>query len=372
MIECKILILMPLLKNPITGGEIYNRKLFEFLKSRYANVENISWNTRPHSSNLQFLLNSFLQNLSFLKILRKVHEKTIIIEDISSSEDLFLFNFAAKRLIWIWGKEVRIVPIVHHVYASLMKGKLRQNFRVLVEKVFLNSSDAIIANSEFTRISVEAISGDRKGIVVAYPGLNTSSGGKSRFSKIEKADMHLLFVGQICPRKGVDTLIEAFRILVFDYGIKNIKLDLAGDVSRDPDFFCDIRCYCDAIMINDQVCFHGRVTQDKLEELYSQADIFVLPSLWEGFGMVLIEAMSYHLPIVATNAGAIPYLVKDGENGFLVPIKNPEKLAQSLKRLVDFPGLRLKIGESNYHLALEFNWNNSFTKIERFLDMAFD
>ena len=102
------------------------------------------------------------------------------------------------------------------------------------------------------------------------------------------------------------------------------------------------------------------------------ADIFVFPSLWEGFGMVLIEAMYNRLPIVATNAGAIPYLVKDGENGILVPVKDPEQLAKSIKKLIESPELRRSFAKSNYQLAIQFNWNKSFSKIESFLDKSFD
>jgi glycosyltransferase involved in cell wall biosynthesis len=372
MIDCNILMMMTLMENPITGGEIYNRKLFEFLKLRYPSVENISWNTRTHRSKFQFFLNSVWQNLSFLKILWKINEKTIIIEDISCSSDLYIFNFAIKHLRWIFGKEIRIVPFVHLIYAPLAVGRFSQEVKMLQEKIFLNSSDAIIVNSEFTRISIEAILGRAKDILIAYPGPNISSSKKIKRKMREEANLRLLFVGHITARKGVDTLIEAFRILIVDYGIKNLILDLAGETNRDPAFFREIERYCEATGINDRVCFYGRLGREMLEELYSRADIFVFPSLWESFGMVLVEAMSYSLPIVATDVGAIPYLVKDGQNGFLVSINNPEKLAQAVKKLIDFPDLKSRFGESNYHLALKFNWNESFAEIEHFLDRAFD
>ena len=88
--------------------------------------------------------------------------------------------------------------------------------------------------------------------------------------------------------------------------------------------------------------------------------------------MVLIEAMYNGLPIVATNAGAIPYLIKDGQNGILVPVEDPEELAKAIKRLIENPELRSSFSESNYRLALRFNWNKSFSKIESFLDKSFN
>jgi len=209
-------------------------------------------------------------------------------------------------------------------------------------------------------------------MVVAYPGLNVSSARKVGENVKDKENLHLLFVGYITSRKGVDTLIDSFRILVMDYGINNLILDLVGDTTRDPSFFREISHSCENAGIKDKVRIHGRVASDELERLYAMADIFVFPSLWEGFGMVLIEAMYNRLPIVATNAGAIPFLVNDGQNGILVPARDPEKLAISIKKLIESPELRRSYGESNYRLALQFDWNKSFSDIESFLDKCFD
>jgi glycosyltransferase involved in cell wall biosynthesis len=372
MIDCKILMLVPICESPVTGGEIYNRRLYDYLRSRYLKVENITWQTKSHNTKLQFFLNSLKQNLSLLKLLTRLEGRTIIIEDISTSSDLFLFNLITKHTRQLLGKEVRVIPIVHHVYAPLAKGRLNMGLKLYEERIFLNGADGIIVNSEFTKRSVESLICPSTDIVVAYPGLNVSSTRKAGEDVKDKENLHLLFVGYITSRKGVDTLIDSFRVLVIDYGIHNLILDLVGDTTRDPSFFREISQSCETAGIRDKVCIHGRVASDELEKLYAMADIFVFPSLWEGFGMVLIEAMYNRLPIVATNAGAIPFLVKDGQNGILVPVKDSEKLAKSIKKLIESPELRRSFGESNYRLALQFNWNKSFSNIESFLDKSFD
>jgi glycosyltransferase involved in cell wall biosynthesis len=372
MIDCKILMLVPICESPVTGGEIYNRRLYDYLRSRYLKMENITWQTKSHNTKLQFFLNSLKQNLSLLKLLTRLEGRTIIIEDISTSSDLFLFNLITKHTRQLLGKEVRVIPIVHHVYAPLAKGRLNMGLKLYEERIFLNGADGIIVNSEFTKRSVESLICPSTDIVVAYPGLNVSSTRKAGEDVKDKENLHLLFVGYITSRKGVDTLIDSFRVLVIDYGIHNLILDLVGDTTRDPSFFREISQSCETAGIRDKVCIHGRVASDELEKLYAMADIFVFPSLWEGFGMVLIEAMYNRLPIVATNAGAIPFLVKDGQNGILVPVKDSEKLAKSIKKLIESPELRRSFGESNYRLALQFNWNKSFSNIESFLDKSFD
>jgi glycosyltransferase involved in cell wall biosynthesis len=364
--------MMPICDCPVTGGEIYNRKLYDYLRSRYSKVENITWQTKPHNTRLQFFLNSLKQNMSLWKLLWQLEGRTIIIEDISTSSDLFLFNLMTRLTRQLLGKEVRVIPIVHHVYAPLAKGRLNTGLKLYEERIFLNCADGIIVNSEFTKRSLESLLYHSTDIVVAYPGLNVSSTGKACECVRDKENLHLLFVGYITTRKGVDTLIDSFRILVKDYGIHNLILDLVGDTTRDPSFFREISHSCESAGIGDKVRIHGRVASDELERLYAMADIFVFPSLWEGFGMVLIEAMYNRLPIVATNAGAIPFLVKDGENGILVPVKDPEQLAKSIKKLIESPELRRSFAKSNYQLAIQFNWNRSFSNIESFLDKSFD
>ncbi len=381
MSDYQILMLMDLPARPVTGGEIYNYKIYEYLKAS-SKVEKVPMPIRPHKSKLEFFLNSIRQNLSMLGILDRINGKTIIFEDISSSSDLFIFNLIVRHSRGLLGKKIRIVPIVHLVYAPLAEEGIKRSIKSLEERIFLNSSDRIIVNSEFTKRSVQSLLRGKKNMVIAYPGLNVSSaekGGKSgkvrqigKDTSKDPENLHLLFVGYITPRKGVDTLVESFKILVKDYGIDNLILDMVGDASRSPDLLAGIERYCQDAGIQDRVKFHGRVSEERLEELYSLADIFVFPSVWEGFGMVLIEAMHNRLPIVTTDAGAIPFLVKDGVNGFLVPVKDAEKLAQATRKLIESPQLRREIGETNYKVADQFRWGESLSKIKNFLDEAFD
>jgi glycosyltransferase involved in cell wall biosynthesis len=378
MSDYQILMLMDLPANPITGGEIYNYKIYEYLRARSSKVEKVPMPILPHRSKLEFFLNSIRQNLSMLGVLGRINGETIIFEDISSSSDLFIFNLIVRHLRGLLGKKIRIVPIVHQVYAPLAEEGIKRSIKSLEENIFLNSSDRIIVNSEFTKRSVQSLLRGEKDMVIAYPGLNVSSagkgskGGKSRQTSKDPENLHLLFVGYITPRKGVDTLVESFKILVKDYGIDNLILDVVGDASRSPDLLAGVERYSQDAGIQDRVKFHGRVSEDRLEELYSLADIFIFPSIWEGFGMVLIEAMHNRLPIVTTDAGAIPFLVKDGVNGFLVPVKDAEKLAQATRKLIESPQLRREIGETNYKVADQFRWEESLSKIKKFLDEAFD
>jgi len=87
--------------------------------------------------------------------------------------------------------------------------------------------------------------------------------------------------------------------------------------------------------------------------------------LHEGFGMAIAEAMYNHLPIIATNCGAIPYLVQDGVNGFLVSPGDYEQLAEKIVRLLESEELRKNMGDRGFYKVKEFDWNRTLNKIYR-------
>jgi glycosyltransferase involved in cell wall biosynthesis len=368
--KCNILNLTRLLDHPITGGEIYNSKLDQYLKTRFSKVENISWPNRPFKNPLGFLIKSISQNVSnafLLRIIKDISGDVIILEEGSQSEDLFLFNLFIRGIRNIMGKKIRIVSVIHHTYAPLMDNKIKKKLLYLEESVYANTLDGIIVPSEFTRKTVEGMLKRDIDISIAHPGLNISGVNEKKIFK-DDDKLNLLFVGYTIKRKGVDSLVKGFDILIKKYGQENLILHIAGDPNRDKDFSKSILEYCENMGISDRVVVHGRVSEIDLKNLYRNADIFVFPSLWEGFGIVLAEAMSYSLPIVTTDVGAIPYLIKDGHNGFLVPPEDPERLAKSIAKLVASPELRTTFGESNRIAACEFSWKRSFFKIETFLE----
>lgn len=365
-----IINLMRLLEHPITGGEIYNHRLDQYLKGRFDRVDNISWPNRPHRNAMEFISKSLAQNASNVSLLKRIRDMdgdVVILEDGSQSADLFLFNLLIRALRVGMGKRVRIVSQIHHTYAPLMENRLKRTLMFAVESIFANSLDGIITISEFTKSLVDRMLRRHIDTLIAYPGLNVSGLGRKRL-RIDDGNADLLFVGYLIPRKGVDTLVKSINILVKSRGLERLTLHIVGDTERDEAYVQGIREYCRKESIEDHVIFHGRVSERDLQSLYETSDIFVFPSLWEGFGMVLAEAMSYGLPIVTTNAGAIPYLVKDGRNGFLVPPQDPERLAQSIDKLIASPELRAEFGEVNRKVAAEFSWERSFAKVVNFLD----
>ena len=96
--------------------------------------------------------------------------------------------------------------------------------------------------------------------------------------------------------------------------------------------------------LDKNVEFLGSISRNRLPEYYSQADIFVLPSVYEPFGIVILEAMAARLPVVASNVGGIPEIVKNNKTGLLMPSKEPKALASAIEALVDDAHLRKIMG----------------------------
>ncbi|GIV17800.1 MAG: hypothetical protein KatS3mg022_3235 [Armatimonadota bacterium] len=158
--------------------------------------------------------------------------------------------------------------------------------------------------------------------------------------------LRVLFVGALRHEKSVDTLIESVGLLQAK-GYE-IVLDIVGDGDQRPFLENCARRY-----LNEGTChFHGFQTDPAvLHRFYSTADLFVLPSVSEGLGRVVLEAMARGVPVVASAVGGIPDLVQHKRTGLLVPPREPKHLADALERLVKDGDLRRRVIAEGYALA---------------------
>lgn len=115
--------------------------------------------------------------------------------------------------------------------------------------------------------------------------------------------------------------------------------------------------------ISDKIEWRGFVPYNKVPEALSQIDVFVYPSLHEGFGRAIMEALAMERAVVTTNVGGIPDLIKDGINGFMVEPNNPEMLAGKIKELMENKELRGKFGKAGRKwVSNNFEWNDGIKK----------
>ncbi len=203
-------------------------------------------------------------------------------------------------------------------------------------------ADRIICASEFVRQGLisQGMAPAKIQVVPYGVDINRYSGPKEAWNG--KRPLRVLFVGGVTIRKGVQYLYEALRIL----GHPLIETRLVGPVSLSE---------MAKIKMGKVAELTGQVPRSEIAQHYQWADLFVFPSICEGSATVCYEALASSLPVITTpNAGSV---VRDGIDGFIVPIRNPEALAVKIDLLARDPALLYQMSQNAQARARDFGWN---------------
>jgi D-inositol-3-phosphate glycosyltransferase len=180
---------------------------------------------------------------------------------------------------------------------------------------------------------------------------------------IEAEEKNILFAGRIEPLKGVDTLLCAIALIRKEApeSVKNVCVTIiGGDPWNDnPDEeMARLHQLRNELGVNEVVTFVGAKDQDDLPSYYAAAEMVVMPSHYESFGMVALEAMAMRTPVIASEVGGLAFLVQDGINGFHVPSRDPESLAERIFTLLSDDDCRQTLARQAGRYAQDFAWPN--------------
>jgi glycosyltransferase involved in cell wall biosynthesis len=321
------------LESPVTGGDRYMVEFHRALVSKGIRVDLAREPRFPlRGRSLLPLANIWSLSMNaWYAARRKDFSASIVFQDFSSRTRLFASNRAIRGTGG--AKVVSLVQGFYHCIAG--SGLLRRLERKLAES-YMQSLDLIIANSRSTAAEASNLGADPDRIRVVYPGLgDVFMAIRPQPRSGMGVPARILFVGGQCkPVKGLEYLISALGLL----GERKFKVTLVGETSgRDFESYVQkLKGMCRDLGVEDRVEFTGLLsTNGPLIELYKNSDVFVLPSLWEGYGIAALEAMCYGVPVVASRSGGITEVVEDMETGFLVPPRNSQALAGALVRLID-------------------------------------
>jgi len=217
-------------------------------------------------------------------------------------------------------------------------------------KVCIGSSRAV--EEEFKKMGVKKITVISNGV-----DLDKFSHVGGSTPHIKDDEFSILSVGRQEKVKGHKYLIEAFSEIKKE--IPEAKLVLVGDGSERG----HLEKQADGLGIRGSIEFAGEILHDELPRWYHRADVFVMPSLSEGFGITAIEAMASGVAIVATRAGSLPEIIRDGEAGILVERNNAEQIYSAVLRIYRDEALKLRLAENGKREAQKFDWRNSAQKI---------
>ena len=211
-----------------------------------------------------------------------------------------------------------------------------------VEIIFSKITDVIINVSKYEYNSAIRFGIKEQNMKLIYSGskMPTKSVEKSLFPT--DGAINILFVGRFDRPKGLDILLEAIK----RYNNYNIHLYVAG-AAVISDYIVDN--YSEYDITN--ITFLGWIPHEKIYEYYLSCDVVIMPSRWEAFGLVAIEAMKYKKPVIVSNRGALPELVEDGVNGYIFDLDNINSLYDILGKLKK-ENLK-KMGENAYNVFLD-------------------
>jgi len=242
---------------------------------------------------------------------------------------------------------VQIHDIFRYIGNVSRLDKLRQRIRL---PRMLSHADAIVTVSEFSKSEiVEHLGISPSKIDVVYNGIDPIFLDDSESEPVNLPDEYLLYVGGTNARKNISTLLQCYEILNKDY---NIEHDLVM-VGPDPKLH---HSYPVDAINHENIYITGYISKPELKFVYENADVFLFPSLYEGFGMAPLEAMACETPVVASNAASLPEILRD--SAILIDPSNERELAQSTLDLLRNENYRQEMIERGTKRASEFTWES--------------
>jgi D-inositol-3-phosphate glycosyltransferase len=288
----------------------------------------------------------------------------------------WMSGIAARDLKAAWN-----VPIVHMFHTlGLMKqrvartaGEAEGDYRLEGEREVLRLADRIVAATPAELAQLEWLyQADPHKVVIIPPGVDISHfypihpDEAKEVIGVPPCEKTLLFVGRIEPLKGIDILIRAIALMQAKQVFVCLVV-IGGDADSEPisrnDEMERLKAMREQVGLHDLVTFLGRRSQSTLPYYYSAAEAVVVPSQYESFGMVALEAMACGTPVVASQVGGLAFLVRDGVTGYTVPVDEPQALADRLTLLVQDETLRHRLGDQAVQEARQYAWENIADRI---------
>ena len=337
--------------NTPTGGYAYDRRIIGELRK-------LGWDVDVIDLGNEFPRPTPEAHVAATKTLLAVPQGTPLVVDGLAFGTM---HIQASRL----ALRRKLVALVHHPLA--LEPGLTQaeaaTFQIM-ERTALSAPGRVVTTSYTTaRVLMSHYNVPERRLIVAPPG--TDKAPRARGSG-GNGPLALLAVGALVPRKGYDVLIAALATL------RELpwRLTIVGDRTRDPATAQRLEAAVARFDLAQRITLAGAVSDERLDALYDGADLFVLPSRYEGYGMAFAAALARGLPVIGSDAGAIPEAVPS-DAGVLVPPDNMPALAAALYRLITDPRERGRLAAAARTAAEQLpTWTDSAVLFSRALEKA--
>ncbi len=313
--------------NTPTGGYRYDREIIRGLQQH-------DWNVSLISLEGAYPLPSDTDKKLALETIEEIEPSTLIIVDglaLGASSDLAQ-NIAERS---------SLIALVHHplFLESGIEPELAKSLRAAETEALTFAKHVIVTSPSTQKTLVSQMNVPAGKISIVLPGIDRPPVSETAPASGEApAVLKLLCVGSVVPRKGQLHLVEALRQL------KHLDwhLDIIGETRFHPDYASQVRSQIKRHNLSDRIRVHGGISKAELTGFYQSADIFVLPTYYEGYGMAFAEAMSFGLPIIASGEGAVASTVPR-TSGFQVCVGDPPALSKAIETLLQNKDLRSQL-----------------------------
>ncbi len=276
----------------VSGGYLYDRMLVRAMRRRGHSIDIMNLLQRPYPDNISDNFDSALWDW--------MREQDIVVQDELCHPSLFLINERVGR--------PRVVALVHNLSSCLATPAMAELSKVL-ERNYLKGVDAVVCTSRATLEACRSLCPSMPPATVICPGKDHLNPQKKL---PETGVLRILHVGNIHPNKGLDVLLEALsQVTTIPFCLEVVGGTVDAAFRRRLD---------DLIgqPLRKKIRFLGEVSPDDIGEVYQRTDILIAPSRYEGYGIALLEAMGFGIPVIASLAGGAGELVTHGQEGFLV------------------------------------------------------
>lgn len=249
-------------------------------------------------------------------------------------------------IISVWGSDVFDFP-----QQSLVHKKILQHN--------LSKADYICSTSHVMANEVKKYT--HKKIIITPFGIDCSKFKPINITK-DSSEIVIGTVKSLEEAYGVEYLIRAFSILAKKYADMNLKLLIVGEgILRSK-----LERLAEELSIKHFTRFTGKVPHDLVPEYLNRLSVYVSVSVYESFGVAILEASACEIPVVVSNVGGLPEVVRDGVTGFIIPPRNPEEAAKAIEKLILNPDLRSKMGIAGREFVLRnYEWNKTAMIMEQ-------
>jgi alpha-maltose-1-phosphate synthase len=233
--------------------------------------------------------------------------------------------------------------------------KTKKNELIRIEEQEHQLADFIVVASTFTKNTLTENNVDASKILVNPYGVDLTQFSQKKYTK--SAQINFVFIGSITARKGIPYLLEVWN----EIDRSKAVLNMIGP--------CDEKIK-KLIPPDPSINYLGKIPHSELSSVIAQNDVFLFPSFFEGFGLVILEAMAIGLPVITTPATAGPDVIREGEDGFIVDVFDKRKLIEKINYFIENPDAVEKMGRNARQQAEKFSWDAYYDRWENIIQLV--